>query len=395
MPVSDLVRNVGGSVRFSASGGFAVRMLGLCAEANILLHRVKATDFGFEATVAVKDYKKLVPLARKTRTRLHIIKKEGGRIWLLRNRRRKGLVLGVFSFAILLALLSRFVWSISIDGSLDGVSEEQLRSQLREFGVHEGVPASSIDADFVERSMMIKNDELSFIAVNVHGSTVEVLVRQRDAVPGKEHDSTDPANLVSLYDGIVRRIRVYTGKAEVKPGDTVSSGDLLVSGIVETANGKSSIHHATGEVWVEHTAALSVSVPLQEEHLVPAGTPQEQRSITILGINLPLSLPRRLPEQYQNSQADTRIRLFGVPLPVTLHTQRIQPLEQQILRYTEEEAQLEALRRLEFLEQEQLGKAEILQKQLSGVVRDGIFLLTAEYLVLEDAALEKNFSINS
>ena len=46
------------------------------------------------------------------------------------------------------------------------------------------------------------------------------------------------------------------------------------------------------------------------------------------------------------------------------------------------------------LEQTQLGQAEVLERVLTGTVDGNVFLLRGHYLVLEDAALERQFEVN-
>ncbi|MBS4785700.1 MAG: sporulation protein YqfD [Clostridiales bacterium] len=387
-------RNASGSVRFSATGGHALRMLPLCARDGIVLRDVRATDLGFEASVSIPGYRRLAPHARKTGTRLHILSKQGWQIWLFRNRKRYGLFAGLLAAAGVLWVLSRFIWVIRIDGTLENTTPQELREQLRQFGLYEGASASALVADHIERDMMIHNDDLAFIAVNIHGSSAEVIVRQRTRTPPKEHDSSTPANVVSLYDGIVRSIEVYTGREQVQVGDTVRAGDLLISAIVETQNGRSAVRHATGRVMIEHEADLSVAVPLTEEVPVPTGESRTVRFLEVCGREFPV-LPYRLGDrEYEVEERETRLSAFGTPLPVVLRTREYRFLTQGRLVRTERDAALLAEERLDALEAEQLAGAEILQRTLTGVVDGNSFLLTAHYLVVEDAALEKDFSIN-
>lgn len=110
-----------------------------------------------------------------------------------------------------MAFLSRFLWVVRIDGTLEHYTEAQLREQLREYGLREGTLVSELDAASIEQSMMIANDDLAFIAVNRRGSTAEVIVRPRHPDRGGAGHRRTAANVVSLYDGVVRSIEVYSG----------------------------------------------------------------------------------------------------------------------------------------------------------------------------------------
>ncbi len=394
MGLNRIYRNTSGMVRFSAAGGHALRMLPLCAQNGIILRDIKATDLGFEASVRIPDYRKVAGYARKTGTKLHILEKRGWQIWLFQNRRRYGLFAGLLAAAGLLYALSRFIWIIEISGTLENFSSWEIKEQLRQFGLYEGVLASSLTAEDIERGMMVYNDDLAFIAVNIRGSAVEVIVRQRTRTPSKEHDDSTPANVVSLYDGVVRSIEVYTGRGQVQAGDTVRAGDLLISAVAETQNGRSALKHATGKVLIEHEADLSVAVPLNEPIMVPTGGSKTVRFLEVCGREFPV-LPYSLGEQeYEVLEREKQLTAFGTALPVVLRTREYRFLTPGRLQRTEREAADLAEEKLLELESAQLSGAEILQRTLTGRVDGNSFLLTAHYLVLEDAALEKDFSIN-
>ena len=58
------------------------------------------------------------------------------------------------------------------------------------------------------------------------------------------------------------------------------------------------------------------------------------------------------------------------------------------------EAAALAEKKLTELEQTQLGQAEIRERVLTGRTEGNTFLVEAHYLVLEDAALERQFEVN-
>lgn len=91
-----------------------------------------------------------------------------------------------------MAFLSRFLWVVRIDGTLEHYTEAQLREQLREYGLREGTLVSELDAASIEQSMMIANDDLAFIAVNLRGSTAEVIVRPRTRIEEEPGPADSP-----------------------------------------------------------------------------------------------------------------------------------------------------------------------------------------------------------
>lgn len=388
-----IIRYIRGYVRFRAQGGFAQRLISLCVNERVRLWDIKANDLGFEANTFARDYKRMPKLAKKTSTRVRVIQKCG--LWYLafQNRKRWGLMLGTVSFIALLSLLSLFVWTVEIEGCVT-IPEEQLRAQLSELGVREGVLHSSIEADTVQRSMLVQNEGLSWIAVNVEGSAVHIKVKERVYPPDKVHDHSRPANVVALYGGVVREIEVYTGQGVVQKGDTVAAGDLLISGIIEMQNGRTAIKRATGKVMVERSEILSTAVPLEQYVMAPEQSPVTRRSIELMGLNIPLYISPAPSENVNVYEASKRIEVFGVRLPIAIKNTTYEKLTETKLVLTEEQARQQAERELVELEKTQLVGAEILEKNAAARLEDGVFLLECRYRICEDVGILKEFLIN-
>lgn len=392
MKMDQLYRRFRGTVRFTAEGGHALRMPGLLAADGIPLYGVTPTDLGFEAEIAAEHYRKAAKAARRTGTRIRLREKHGISFWLFQNRKRRGLFAGILAAVLVMAFLSRFLWVVRIDGTLEHYTEAQLREQLREYGLREGTLVSELDAASIEQSMMIANDDLAFIAVNLRGSTAEVIVRPRTRIEEEPGTGGQPANVVSLYDGVVRSIEVYSGTPQVKVGDTVCAGDLLIGAIVETTNGRSSVKQASGRVMIEHEEDLAVAVPLTEQMLLPTGEVRQVRSLEFCGLEIPLGSDP--VGETRTETREHRLTAFGTPLPVVLIVREHSLLEEQEVTHTEAEAEALAEQQLAELEQTQLGQAEVLERVLTGTVDGNVFLLRGHYLVLEDAALERQFEFN-
>lgn len=392
MKLDRLYRAACGTVRFTAEGGHALRMPGLLAAEDVPLYRVTPTGLGFEAEIDARHYRKAAKAARRTGTRIRLREKHGIPFWLFRNRKREGVFAGILLAAAVMTALSQFLWVVRIDGTLEHYTESQLREQLRDYGLREGALVSGLDAASIEQSMMIANDDLAYIAVNLRGSTAEVIVRPRTRMEEEPGTGGQPANVVSLYDGVVRSMEVYSGTPQVKVGDTVRAGDLLISAIVETANGRSTIKQASGQVMIEHEEDLAAAVPLTEEMLLPTGEVRQVRSLDFCGLEIPLG-PRPAGECRTETRTQ-QLSAFGTPLPVTLILREHHLLEEQEVTRTEEEAEALAEQKLRELEETQFARAEILDRVLTGTVDGGVFLLRGHYLVLEDAALERQFEVN-
>lgn len=68
--------------------------------------------------------------------------------------------------------------------------------------------------------------------------------------------------MVARRPGLVTRVEALGGQAAVVPGDTVTQGQLLISGAVDLDNGGLRWQHGMGRVWARTWYELTAQVPL-------------------------------------------------------------------------------------------------------------------------------------
>jgi len=102
------------------------------------------------------------------------------------------------------------------------------------------------------------------MAVNVRGCTAHVQVVERVRSP-EIVERRSAANVVAAKDGLVMKVEALDGQAQVLPGTTVTKGQLLISGVVDSASSGYRLLHGMGSVWARTWYELSVQVPLQIE----------------------------------------------------------------------------------------------------------------------------------
>jgi len=176
-----------------------------------------------------------------------------GRAWLF-----VGALIGVF----LIYLSTFFVWSVKIEGEGD-IPEREILDTLERHGFHEGVLKSRVDVNELAALFLADRLEFSFCSVNISGAVAYVELQQRSPTRYPEPEE-DPYNIVSDSDGVVVRVEAENGVPEVKVGDTVTKGQLLVSGIVEnTVNTAFRLVRAEGRVWARVEDVMRFEVPLE------------------------------------------------------------------------------------------------------------------------------------
>ena len=124
------------------------------------------------------------------------------------------------------------MWTIEVVGN-ETVSSDEILDFLEEEGLKIGSYKSALNPRELERKTLLELKELSWIAVNITGSTVTVEVNERILPPDMYLDNDKACNIVARYTGQIHSMDIYDGQSDLQVGDTVLAGDLIVSGIVE------------------------------------------------------------------------------------------------------------------------------------------------------------------
>lgn len=179
-------------------------------------------------TINLKDYNKLEKLAKKTQCKFKILERNGIGFLILKLRKRRALILGSILFVIIIYYLSTFIWKIDITTEKN-LSPYEIRMELSNYGVKEGVKKKNIDIYKLEEKIMKNNDSIMWIRIRIEGSLLKITASERQSPP-KVILIDDPCNLVAKKDGEIVRVYTSAGTALVQKGDMVKKGDILVKG---------------------------------------------------------------------------------------------------------------------------------------------------------------------
>lgn len=183
---------------------------------------------------------------------------------LNRYRRRKTFLLGAAVFIVLFYIMTSFVWSIEVIGN-EKIETDIILKSLTQQGVKPGVFKYKINPEEIANTIILDIDGLSYVNVLLKGTKIKVEVaegvKRPPIIPLNE-----PCDIVAKKDGVIKSIVVKAGQAQVKEGETVRKGQLLVSGSIPIKGAEDSPRkvHAMGEVlartWYEgeHPVELKV-----------------------------------------------------------------------------------------------------------------------------------------
>ena len=159
---------------------------------------------------------------------------------------RKLFLVGLSVIILFFLVFPQFVFFYEVNGNME-ISDEQILQTLYEIGIHEGIYGPRLKPKWIKDHVLNVLPELQWITITQNGCKAKVVVRERPDTP-EITNRKDLTNIVAAHGGLITDISVLEGQAVCKPGDIVSKGDLLVSGLVD-AGRVYRLVHAQAEIF--------------------------------------------------------------------------------------------------------------------------------------------------
>ena len=340
------------------------RVVNLCAAHGIPFWDVDwRTERCFRVTTTLPGLSRLREVAANTDADIRLLRKTGAPELWRRCRRRYVLLAAALVLPLLLALGSAFIWDFAVSGN-DTVPTEEILQALERCGVRVGTRGVGLDQDDLRNRVLPLLPDVVYLAVNVRGCTAHVQVVERTRPPHLYRDS-DVQNIVARRDGLVTEVTALDGAAAVSPGDTVTAGQLLISGAADSPRGVR-LMRATGTVRARTWYTLTVPIPLaaaeragESGHVTRLSLDAGRRRIKFYAGGSVLGADCAKIAEYRPA-----VLPFGLRLPLSLVTERTVAYDTVPARNAAEAAQQE-------------GEAQLLYQLHQTIGEDGAVLHTA------------------
>ncbi|MBO5726795.1 MAG: sporulation protein YqfD, partial [Clostridia bacterium] len=227
----NLYRLLFGYVVLKIYGDFPQRLLNLCAKNHITTWNLHKRQDHIELSVMIKDFKRLRKVRAASGVKIRILKKCGIPFVLSRYKLRVGIVLGLTVFFATLKLLSCFVWEIEVVGAKN-ISQDEILGLCKKHGIYVGQYIKNIDTVISKDKILLDSDKLAWGAVNIEGSKITINITEVKS----ETPQFLPSNIVATEDAVIKTVKVHSGNLQIKIGEAVQKGDLLISGTVDVGD---------------------------------------------------------------------------------------------------------------------------------------------------------------
>ncbi len=251
------------------------RFINMCRKDDIIFIHIKY-DRKYENRIIIKvtrkDFFRLRKYIRLTHVHIKVIKKACPRYYIFRYRTHYSFLAGAFIMFMSLKVLGMFIWQIDCYGNYT-YTDETIKRYMSDNGISCAKPARMVDCDALEKK--IRDDfDVTWACVAIKGSRVIVYIKENysmnkslsaDISPNYNDDENSDHNIYSMYSGEVYSIITREGMPLVHVGDEISSGQLLVDGIIPITDDSGTV---TGETYVRPDADILIKTVIPYEDTV-------------------------------------------------------------------------------------------------------------------------------
>lgn len=315
----NVLRFFRGYVEFSVSGKYPERFLNSAFKSGVRVWSQKSSGGKVTARMYLSDYKRSRAKARRTGVRLKVLKRRGLPFVVHKNKKRAGLLAGAAVFFIIIFFMSSFVWTVDIQG-VSSVSESEIRALLRQCGVYEGARSSEIDVQWAKRQLSHKYPMITWSAINIYGSNVDVIIKE-----GQEKNKPDissPADIVAKKDGFIVAMETRDGTNLVTIGQSVLEGELLVSSAMELEGTDTRFVRAQSKIMAQ-TSEIAEFTAEKNIGIISSNNKEVKRlGISFYGIELPVTANQTGAGSCYRIIEESCLELNGTALPVSVISEK-------------------------------------------------------------------------
>ncbi len=388
-----LVLVLSGSIEVSVNAASRMRFLNLCLCHGIPYRHFRyCEDGGIAFRTAWLTAYRLRRLCAREGIEVVFSTPRGLPAFLFGLRRRAGLLAGAAVAIFLLVLSSCFVWDIEVTGNSQ-MTQEEIRALLADCSFSVGSYIPDVKIRELENRVLLASPDIAWIAINLQGTVAEVQVIERNTP--EPSNTSKPANMIAAADGQIEFLQLYRGNAVVTVGQAVKKGELLISGIYDSATEGFRFTRAAGEVMARTEHTYRIEIPLSYEEKVFGE--REYRSISLNFFHFSSEIFKKTGNQSNTCDIikdEIEFGWFGTrPLPISLSILYAEPHTLQARTRSETEALELAYEGLERELTALSEHAELLQKEIRTEITEGAVILHCRVEVIENIAVQSEFEI--
>lgn len=366
-----------GYVNILVEGYFVEKFINICNKQKIFLWNLKRSKTTIiYANVSIKDFKKLKPIAQKTKCKIKIKSKKGLPFIFNKYKKRKIFVIGLAMVLITIFTLSKFIWNIEVIGN-EKINADEIIQIANENNLKIGKFKNKVDTKKIINKLRLERDDIAWIGIEIKGTNA--IIKIVESIPKPNIiDDEEFCNIVATKDAIIKKISAQNGTPVVKEGEIVKKGTVLIAGWLEGKYTGTRYVHATGSVQGKVWYTQKERIYFKQQKKEQTGNVENKYSLNINNFKINFNKGVSKFKNYDTIETNKKVKLFSnFYLPIELI--KITNTEVNItdITYTLEEAKNIGI---EKAKQDLNNKIENLDNILSIQINDS---QTSEYIEVE------------
>ncbi len=374
-----------GYLRISIEGYYIERFINICKKRNITiwnLKRNKNTMLFFN--VRIKEFKEVCKIVKQLNCKLKIRSKKGLPFLMYKYKKRKTFAILLIIVVFIIGLSSMYVWNVDI---IEENNQElpNIRQDIEEAGIKLGTLKSKINSKEIINKIRLKRNDVAWMGIEKKGTNIIVKLVKADQKP-EIVDTNEYCNIVSDKTGVITKINAQNGTANVKVGDTINKGDILINGWMEGKYTGIRYVHAKGEIEAKVWYTKNKKIPYILTQTRKTGNQENKYSLKINNFEINFLKKYSKFEIYDTIETDSKFRIFSdFYLPISVVKTTFKEKENYTQKYTLEEAKTLGIEELqEELKKEIKDEKKIVNKNINTYEKEDGVEIYVTYEVLEN-----------
>jgi similar to stage IV sporulation protein len=236
---------------------------------------------------------------------------------------RYGIFAGLLASFIMVFFLSNIAMKINITGN-ETMSDAEVAAVLEETGIYIGAYLPHVNLIAAERTIIANVAGVAWAGIKRNGPIVSVEISEMSGKP--EITPTNmPCNVVATKNAqIVKINHVQLGMLKPMLGETVKTGDVLVSGVVEGKLHNTYYVHALADITGRYTERITFNQSYTDREQ-KYSNPFTRRTLFIFGLEIPLTPGFSSIENAEIREAKNYFELFSLKMPIGIINTEIRP----------------------------------------------------------------------
>ena len=374
-----------GFLKISVKGYYIERFINICKNNKITIWNLKRKDnIELNLNVRIKEFKEICKIAKKTGCKIKIKNKKGIPFLLHKYKKRKIFFILLILLVLIIGLSSCFVWNVEIKEE-NGYELENIREDIEKAGLKSGVFKGKINTKEIINKIRLERKDIAWMGIELKGTNAIVKLVKSDEKPDIINED-EYCNIISDKEGIITKISVQNGTANVKVGDTVKKGDILVNGWMEGKFTGIRYVHSLAEIEAKVWYTESIKIPYKITETGYTGNEEEKYSIKFNNFQINFTKKYSKFKIYDTIETENKIKLFSdFYLPISIVKTIYKEQEKIEKTYSVEEAKNIGIKQLEEKLDEKIeNKNNIVNKNINTYEQADGVLVYVTYEVLEN-----------